>query len=380
MRFETIAIREGQEPDSATGAVIMPIYATATFRIEGLDHKGKYEYSRVANPTRAAAEQCLAVLEGAKYGFLFASGMAAENAVIGLLKPGDHVVCIRDVYGGTMGMMNKIAKPRQITCTYVDCNNLEAVEAAFQPNTRILWLESPSNPLTYLVDLKALSALAKSKGAMIIVDNTFATPYFQNPLAMGADIVVHSATKYLGGHSDITAGALLLNNEDLMDPIWDQQAVGGGILSPFESWLLLRGLKTLALRMKAHQENAMAVARFLSEHPKVERVLYPGLPNHPHHELAKKQMSGFSGMACMFVRGGREGAKRFCESTKVFMLANSLGGVESLIGYPPTMSHSAMSPAEQIACGVVDSIIRLSIGIEHPDDLIEDLDQALSKV
>lgn len=380
MRFETIAITEGQEPDPATGAVIVPIYATATFQLESFDHKGKYEYSRVANPTRAAAEQCLAALEGAKYGFLFASGMAAENAVLGLLKSGEHIVCIRDVYGGTMGMMNKIAKPRQIGVTYADCSDLEAVETAFQPNTRILWLESPSNPLTYLVDLKELSALAKSKGAMVVVDNTFATPYFQNPLAMGADIVVHSATKYLGGHSDITAGAVLVNNDDLMDLIWDQQAVGGGILSPFESWLLLRGLKTLALRMKAHQENAMAVARFLSEHLKVERTLYPGLPDHPHHELAKRQMSGFGGMVCVFVKGGKEAAKRFCESTKVFRLANSLGGVESLIGYPPTMSHSAMSAEEQRACGVVENIIRLSVGIEHPDDLIEDLDQALSKV
>lgn len=378
LRFETRAIRAGQPPCPATGAIVPPIYAATNYQFESLDREGGgYEYSRVQNPTRKAAEECLASLEGANHAFLFASGMAAESAVFGLLSSGDHVVCIRDVYGGTISLLKMLQKHHGIETTYVDCAQISEVEAAFRPNTRLLWLESPTNPLTYVIDLRSLCALGKRHGAWVAVDNTFATPFLQNPLSWGADFVVHSATKYLGGHSDLTAGAVALNDAVLADAIWDQQAIAGGILSPFEAWLTLRGMKTLAIRMRAHQENAMAVARFLSEHPKIERVLYPGLPDHPQHTLANEQMRGFGGMVCAFVKGGREETKRFCEGTRLFLLASSLGGVESLIGYPLIMSHSGLTEEERRLRAIADNMVRLSVGIEHGDDLIEDLDQAL---
>jgi cystathionine gamma-synthase/cystathionine gamma-lyase len=379
MHFETRAIRVGQEPDPATGAIIPPIYATSNFQRRSIDQHEGYSYSRVSNPTRAAAEQCLAALENARYALLFASGMAAEVALLGLLRPGDHVVCTRDVYGGTISMWKHLAPQRGVSVSYANMLDLDATAAAIQPNTRMLWLESPTNPLTYVLDIRALAALGHRHNLLVVIDNTFATPYLQNPLEMGVDVVVHSVTKYLGGHSDILGGALVFNREDLYEPLWDQQAIGGAVLSPFESWLLLRGMKTLAVRMRAHCENAMQVARYLAEHPKVERVLYPGLPDHPQHELAKRQMRGFGGMIAVYLKTDRAGVDRFCQSLRLFNLASSLGGVESLVGYPATMSHEGLTEAERLERGITDNLVRLSVGIEHPDDLIADLAQALEQ-
>ena len=378
MHFETRAIRVGQEPDPATGAIITPIYATTNFQRSSIDQQNGYSYSRVSNPTRAAAEQCLAALENGKYGLLFASGMAAEVALLGLLRPGDHVVCTRDVYGGTISMWKHLAPQRGISVSYADMRCLDAVEAAIQPNTRMLWLESPTNPLTYVLDIRALAEIGRRRGLLTVIDNTFATPYLQNPLDMGIDIVVHSVTKYLGGHSDVLGGALVFNRDDLHEPLWDQQAIGGAVLSPFESWLLLRGMKTLAVRMRAHCENAMRIAHYLAEHPKVERVLYPGLPDHPQHALAKQQMRDFGGMIAVYLKADRAGVDRFCRSLRLFNLASSLGGVESLIGYPATMSHEGLTPEERAERGITDNLVRLSVGIEHVEDLIADLEGALA--
>ncbi|MDW8052074.1 MAG: PLP-dependent aspartate aminotransferase family protein [Armatimonadota bacterium] len=381
MRFETRAIHVGQDPDPATGAVVVPIYATSNFvraSIEGPEEG--YTYSRLANPTRAAAEKCLAALENAKYALLFASGMAAEVAVLGLLRPGDHVVCTRDVYGGTVSMWKKLAPARGISVSYANMLDLNAVADAIQPNTRMLWLESPTNPLTYVLDIRALAALGRQHNLITVIDNTFATPYLQNPLEMGVEVVVHSATKYLGGHSDLLGGALVFNRDDLYELLSVQQAVGGAVLSPFESWLLLRGMKTLAVRMRAHCENAQTIAHYLAEHPKVERVLYPGLPDHPQHALAKQQMRGFGGMIAVYLKTDRAGTNRFCTRLRLFTLASSLGGVESLVGFPATMSHESLTPEEQLERGITDNLVRLSVGIEHVDDLIQDLEQALAAV
>jgi cystathionine beta-lyase/cystathionine gamma-synthase len=380
MHFETRAIREGQAPDPATGAIITPIYATTNFQRQSINQQDGYAYSRVSNPTRAAAEQCLASLESGKYGLLFASGMAAEVALLGLLRPGDHVVCTRDVYGGTISMWKHLAPQRGISVSYADMRSLEAVENAIQSNTRMLWLESPTNPLTYVLDLPALAAIGRKRDLLTVVDNTFATPYLQNPLEMGVDVVVHSVTKYLGGHSDILGGALVFNRDDLWEPLWDQQAIGGAVLSPFESWLLLRGMKTLAVRMRAHCENALAIAQYLSQHPKVERVLYPGLPDHPQHALAKQLMRGFGGMIAVYLKTDRAGVDRFCQSLRLFNLASSLGGVESLVGYPATMSHEGLTEAERAERGITDNLVRLSVGIEHVEDLIADLEQGFAAV
>ncbi len=378
MHFETRAIRVGQEPDPATGAIITPIYATTNFQRNSIEQQDGFSYSRVSNPTRAAAEQCLASLENGKYGLLFASGMAAEVALLGLLRPGDHVVCTRDVYGGTISMWKHLAPQRGIRVSYADMRCLDAVEEAIQPNTRMLWLESPTNPLTYVLDIRALAEIGRRRGLLTVIDNTFATPYLQNPLDMGIDVVVHSVTKYLGGHSDVLGGALAFNRDDLHEPLWDQQAIGGAVLSPFESWLLLRGMKTLAVRMRAHCENAMRIAHYLAQHPKVERVLYPGLPDHPQHALAKQQMRDFGGMIAVYLKTDRAGVDRFCQSLRLFNLASSLGGVESLIGYPATMSHEGLTPEERAERGLADNLVRLSVGIEHVEDLIADLEGALA--
>ncbi len=380
MRFETKAIHAGQPPDPATGSVIVPIYATSTFVRSHLDQQGGYEYSRVSNPTRASAEACLASLENARYCLLFASGMAAETAILGLLRPGDHVVCTHDVYGGTVSLFSRIAPKRGISVRYVDAQDPEQVASAFQPSTRMLWLESPTNPLTYVLDVPTLVQIAKERGALTVFDNTFATPYLQNPLEWGVDVVIHSTTKYLGGHSDIIGGALVYNRDDLHPILEDEQGVGGGILSPFESWLLLRGMKTLAVRMRAHCENAMQIARFLQEHPKVERVLYPGLPSHPHHARAQQLMRGFGGMVAVYLKTDRAGMNRFCTSMRYFRFASSLGGVESLVGFPATMSHGSLSPELRQKAGITDNLVRLSVGIEHIDDLIADLEHGLAQI
>ena len=379
MKFATRAIHVGQEPDPATGATIVPIYQTSTYTQEAPGkHKG-YEYSRTANPTRAALEECVASLEGGDYGLAFASGLAATIATMSLLTPGDHVVAGDDLYGGTYRLFDKVI-PRTggIEFTYADTTDPELVAKALRPETQLLWIETPTNPMLTLSDIAALCEMAHERGAVVAVDNTFASPYFQNPLALGADLVVHSTTKYMGGHSDVVGGAVVTSNEDFYEGIKFYQNAAGGVPGPFDSWIVLRGLKTLAVRMRQHEENALAVAQFLQGHTQVETVNYPGLPSHPQHELAKRQMSGFSGMISFTLKGGAEAAYAAVQKTKVFSFAESLGGVESLITHPATMTHAAIPREQREARGVTDGLMRLSVGIEDKEDLIADLDQAIS--
>ncbi len=379
MKFATKAIHVGQEPDPTTGSTIVPIYQTSTYTQEAPgQHKG-YEYSRTANPTRTALEECVASLEGGEYGLAFASGLAATVATMSLLTPGDHVVAGDDLYGGTYRLFDKVlARSGGLEFTYADTTHPEAVEKALRPETKLLWIETPTNPLLTLSDITLLSEMARGQGVVVAVDNTFASPYFQNPLTLGADIVVHSTTKYMGGHSDVIGGAVATSNSDFYEEIKFYQNAAGGVPGPFDSWIVLRGLKTLAIRMRQHEENALAVAMFLQDHPEVETVHYPGLPSHPQHELAKRQMSGFSGMVSFTLRGGAEAAYQAVQKTRVFHFAESLGGVESLVTHPATMTHAAI-PREQLeARGVSDGLMRLSVGIEDKEDLIADLDQAIS--
>jgi cystathionine beta-lyase/cystathionine gamma-synthase len=380
MKFASKAIHVGQEPDSATGAVITPIYQTSTYVQEELGkHKG-YEYSRTHNPTRAALEECLASLENGKYGLAFASGMAATSTVMNLLSQGDHVVVGEDVYGGTFRLFDKVLTRYGVTFSFVDARDPKNVEIAIKSNTKLLWLETPTNPLLRLADLKALSALAKSKKLISVVDNTFATPYFQRPLDFGIDIVVHSTTKYLGGHSDVVGGAAITSNDAYYETIKFHQNAIGGVPGPFDSWLTLRGLKTLALRMREHEKNALAVAKFMQGHKAIKEVIYPGLTSHPQHTLAKSQMDGFGGMVSCVVQGGIEQAQILLRETKLFSLAESLGGVESLISHPASMTHASIPKEARDARGIADGLVRLSVGIEDSEDLIDDLDKALSKI
>jgi cystathionine gamma-lyase len=379
MRFATRAIHVGQEPDPATGATIVPIYQTSTYTQEAPgQHKG-YEYSRTANPTRAALEECVAALEGAEYSLAFASGLAATIATMSLLSPGDHVVAGDDLYGGTYRLFDKIL-PRAggLEFTYADTTDPGVVESALRSETKLLWIETPTNPMLTLSDIARLSDMAHDRSAFVAVDNTFASPYFQNPLALGADVVVHSTTKYMGGHSDVIGGAVATSNEDFYEGIKFYQNAAGGVPGPFDSWIVLRGLKTLAVRMRQHEENALSVAEFLQDHSEVETVHYPGLPSHPQHELAKKQMSGFSGMVSFTLKGGAEAAYAAVQKTKVFSFAESLGGVESLITHPATMTHAAIPRGQREARGVTDGLMRLSVGIEDKEDLIADLARAIS--
>jgi cystathionine gamma-lyase len=378
MRFATRAIHVGQEPDPATGATITPIYQTSTYTQEAPGkHKG-YEYSRTANPTRSALEECVASLEGGDYGLAFASGLAATIATMSLLSPGDHVVAGDDLYGGTYRLFDRVLlRTGGLEFTYADTSDPGAVESALRPETKMLWIETPTNPMLALSDIATLCEMAHERGAVVAVDNTFASPYFQNPLALGADIVVHSTTKYMGGHSDVIGGAVVTSNKDFYEGIQFYQNAAGGVPGPFDSWIVLRGLKTLAIRMRQHAENALAVAEFLQDHPEVETVNYPGLPSHPQHELAKRQMSGFSGMVSITLRGGAEAAYAAVQKTRVFSFAESLGGVESLITHPATMTHAAIPREQREARGVTDGLMRLSVGIEDKEDLIADLDQAL---
>jgi len=379
MKFATRAIHVGQEADPATGATIVPIYQTSTYTQEAPgQHKG-YEYSRSGNPTRAALEECVAALEGAEYGLAFASGLAATVATLSILNIGDHVVAGDDLYGGTYRLFDKVL-PRtgSLDFTYADTTDPEAVEKALRSETKMLWIETPTNPMLTLSDIAALSEMAHERGAVVAVDNTFASPYFQQPLALGADIVVHSTTKYMGGHSDVIGGAVMTSNEGFYEEIKFYQNAAGGVPGPFDSWIVLRGLKTLAVRMRQHEENALAVAEFLEGHPEVATVNYPGLPSHPQHELAKKQMSGFSGMVSFTLKGGAEAAYAAVQRTKVFSFAESLGGVESLITHPATMTHAAIPREQREARGVTDGLMRLSVGIEDAEDLVADLEQAIS--
>ncbi len=382
MRFGTKAIRAGQEPDPTTGAVVLPIYMASTYvQSQVGELKAGWEYARSGNPTRAALERSIAALEDAQYGLAFASGMAAETAVSSLVRTGEHILATKDIYGGTFRLFRHLREKYGIESTYADFTDLRRVEEAFTPNTRLVWIETPSNPTLVVLDIAAIADLTHRHNALLVVDNTFASPYLQNPLQLGADIVLHSTTKYIGGHSDLIGGAVVTNEPELYEKLYRYQNDFGGVPSPFDCWLTLRGIRTLHVRMEAHCRNAMAVAQFLESHPKIEWVRYPGLPSHPQHELARKQMRhGFSGMIAVGVKGGAEAAQRFCEGTKIFNLAESLGGAESLIGYPPKMSHASMSAEERAWCGIPDNMVRLSVGLEDVNDLIEDLQQALESV
>jgi cystathionine gamma-synthase len=377
-RFETRAIHAGQEPDPATGAVIVPIYQTSTFAQEEVGkHKG-FDYSRSDNPTRSALQTALAALEDAEWGLCYASGLAATQNVWYLLEPGDHVVLSDDAYGGTYRLMSKVQFRYGIEYSLVDLSNLDAVRAAMRENTRMIWVETPTNPYLKIVDIAGMAEIARGSGALLVVDNTFASPYLQRPLELGADLVVHSTTKYLGGHSDVVGGAVLGNDPEIYATLKFHQNAAGAVPGPFDSWLVLRGIKTLSVRMREHSANAERIAETLHGHPAVERVFYPGLPDDPGHEIARRQMpNGFGGMVSFTVRGGYDAARRFVQSTSVFTLAESLGGVESLIEHPGEMTHASMAGS---GFEVADNLIRLSVGIENVADLIDDIEQALAVV
>ena len=373
MRFDTLAIHAGQRPDPTTGAIMTPVYLTSTYVQDGPGvHKG-YEYSRTQNPTRHALEACLAALEGGRHGLAFASGLAATDAVLHLLSAGDHVVFSDDVYGGTFRIFDKVFRRHGIAFDAVDMTDPQSVARALRPETRLVWIESPTNPMLKLVDLAAVSAIARAHGAMTIVDNTFATPCFQRPLAHGIDVVVHSTTKYLNGHSDVVGGAIVTDDDDLHARLAFLQNGVGGVPSAMDAFLVLRGLKTLPVRMERHARNALAVAQFLEGHPQVERVAYPGLASHPQHALARRQMTGFGGMIAFVIRGGLPAATGFLRAVRIFACAESLGGVESLIEHPAIMTHASVPKETREKLGIADGLVRMSVGIESAEDLLEDL-------
>ncbi|HKR11042.1 MAG TPA: cystathionine gamma-synthase [Pyrinomonadaceae bacterium] len=377
--FATKAIHVGSEPDEATGSVTVPIYQTSTYAQDALGkHKG-YEYARTQNPTRSALERNLAALEGGRFGFAFASGMAAIDATLRLVKKDEHVVVSDNTYGGTARLFNKILTHYGITFDYVDTSDPLNVEAAIKPNTKMVFVETPTNPVMIVTDLKEISEIAHRAGARVVCDNTFMSPYLQRPLEFGVDIVVHSTTKYLNGHSDGVGGAVVLNDEEDAQWLAFVQNSAGAILSPFDSWLVMRGTKTLALRMEQHDKSGRAVAAFLEEHPKVRKVYYPGSASHPQHALARRQQRGFGGMVAFDV-GSLAAARTVLESVKLCTLAESLGGVESLISHPATMTHASVDEEKRQRLGITDGLVRISVGIEDTDDIIADLDQALEKI
>lgn len=378
MRFETRAIHDGQEPDRETGAVTVPVYQASTYQQDGIGKPRGFEYSRTGNPTRQALEEALASLESGKHGLAFASGVAATTAVLQGLRPGDHVLAGDDIYGGTYRLLERVFRPWGLQTGYADAASVASFEKAITEKTRLIWVETPTNPLLKIVDLRGLSALARGRGVRLAVDNTFASPYFQRPLELGAHVVVHSTTKYLGGHSDLIGGAVITSDEETYRALKHYQNAAGAVPGPWDCWLVLRGIKTLAVRMREHEKNALHLARVLEHHPAVEKVIYPGLPSHPQHELARAQMSGFSGMISLEIRDGFEAVERFVSKLKLFALAESLGGVESLVAYPAKMTHSSFSPSERRRRGIGDNLVRLSVGLEHVDDLQEDLQNALS--
>lgn len=379
-KFGTLAIHAGQQPDPSTGAIMTPIYATSTYVQESPGkHKG-YEYSRSQNPTRSAYEACVAALEGGTRGFGFASGLAATSAILDTLDSGDHVIAADDMYGGTFRLFERVRKRSAgLTFSYVDMSDPDRIGECLTSKTKLIWIETPSNPMLKLIDLARVAEIGRKAGAVTVADNTFASPYLQRPLEHGFDIVMHSATKYLNGHSDVIGGVAVVGpNQELGDQLAFLQNATGGVPSPFDSFLVLRGLKTLHLRMRAHCENALRVAEYLNEHPQVERVIYPGLPSHPQHELAKRQMDGFGGMVTVLIKGGLNESRRFLERCRIFALAESLGGVESLIEHPAIMTHASVPPEQRKQLGIADNLVRLSVGVEDIDDLLEDLRHALS--
>jgi len=380
MKFNTKVIHAGQDPEPRTGAVCVPVYQTSTYAQSSPGvHKG-YEYSRSQNPTREALEACFASLEQGTHGLAFASGLAAEDAIMHLLSAGDEVVCTDDVYGGTFRLFERVFRKHGLDFKWVDTSRPDVLQQAVTPKTRMVWIETPTNPMLKLTDLKLAADAAHSVGALLVVDNTFASPYFQNPLVHGADIVVHSTTKYLGGHSDVVGGIAAVKDDELWNRLKFFQNAVGGIPGPWDSWLVLRGMKTLGLRMQRHHDNALAVARHLEAHPKVAKVIYPWLPSHPQHDLARRQMSGMSGMISVYLQSDLEGTRRFLENVHWFTLAESLGGVESLIEHPAIMTHASIPADIRQALGIHDTLVRLSVGIEDIDDLLADLDRALEEI
>lgn len=376
-RFGTRAIHAGQPPEKTTGAVMTPVFQTSTFAQPSPGVHAGYDYSRADNPTREAYEKLVASLENADYGLAFSSGMASIDAIIHLLKTGDHVLCCDDVYGGTYRIFTKIYAQMGIQTSFVDFSDIKKLEASIQPNTKLIWLETPTNPLLKILDIKKISALAQSKNILTVVDNTFMSPYFQNPIDLGADIVMHSVTKYMNGHSDVIGGVVVTKHQKIFDELKFIQKSVGAVPGPWDSFLVMRGLKTLHVRMHAHAKNALAIAEFLESHKRVERVIYPGLKSHPEHQLAQEQMRGFGGMISFFIKGGEANARTFLEKVKIFTLAESLGGVESLIEHPAIMTHASIPKELRESVGITDNLIRLSCGIEDVNDLLEDLDQAL---
>lgn len=376
----TLAIHAGQSPDPSTGAVMTPIYATSTYvQSSPGEHQG-FEYSRSHNPTRFAYERCVAALEGGSRGFAFASGLAATSTILELLDTGSHVIAMDDVYGGTFRLFERVRRRSAgLDFSWVDLTDPSAFEAAIRPETRMVWIETPTNPLLKIVDIEKIAAIARKRGLIVVVDNTFCSPIIQRPLELGAHLVMHSATKYINGHSDIVGGLAIVGDDaELADRMAFLQNAVGGVQGPFDSFLALRGLKTLHLRMKAHCENAMALAEWLQSHPAIERVVYPGLASHPQHDLAKRQMHGFGGMVTIFVKGGLDAAKRFCERTELFALAESLGGVESLVNHPAIMTHASVPAERRAELGLFDNLVRLSVGVEHAPDLVKDIEAALA--
>ena len=379
MKFGTKAIHAGVSPDKSTGAIMTPIYQTSTFVQEEIGVNKGYAYSRTQNPTRHALENNLAAIENGKYGACFGSGLAAIDCVIKMLNPGDEVISTNDLYGGTFRLFKTIFEKYGIKFHFVGMSDPSVVEAMVNENTKLIWVETPTNPMMKVIDIEAMAKVSKKAGAWLCVDNTFATPYLQNPLDLGADIIMHSATKYLGGHSDVVMGALITSNDEIADEIYRIQNSSGAVTGPMDSFLVLRGIKTLHLRMQRHCENGEKVAAFLANHPKVETVYWPGLESHPSHELAKKQMRGFGGMLSFTLVGNKmEDAHNVVKKVKVLALAESLGGVESLIGHPATMTHGSIPKEEREKIGIVDSLIRLSVGVEDAEDIIEDLRQSLA--
>ena len=379
MRFPTKAIHAGQQPDPSTGAIMPPVYLTSTYVQSAPGEHLGYEYSRSGNPTRTALERSIAELEGGKHGMCFASGLAAENTILHLLQSGDHIVSARDVYGGTFRLFDQVWRQLGLDITFINAHNLDEVTGAIRDNTKFLWIESPSNPLLTVTDIAAAAEIAHAKNVQVVVDNTFATPCLQRPLEYGADLIVHSTTKYLGGHSDVIGGAIVTDNDELDEKLRYLQNALGGVPGPLDCFLVLRGIKTLAVRMQRHCENAIRVAQFLEQHDDVEYIYYPGLADDPAHEVASRQMCAYGGMVSLELTGGVDRNLRFIKSTQLFALAESLGGVESMINHPASMTHASIPREEREKGGLRDSLSRLSVGIEDVNDLIDDLDRAISE-
>ena len=377
-KFETRAIHAGQEPDTATGATITPVYQTVTFTHDAVDQNKGFAYSRTGNPTRAALETCLASLEGGRFALAYASGMAAVAGTMQVLSAGDHVVVADDLYGGSYRLFTRVLPRYAIRFSFVDATRPEEVAKAMEPATKMVWIETPTNPLLRIVDVAACAQIARQHGALLVVDNTFATPYLQNPLALGAHVALHSTTKYIGGHSDVVGGALVVDDEELHQRLKFAQNATGGVPGPWDAWLTLRGVKTLAVRMRQHERGASRVAERLRGRPQVASVAWPGFADHPGHDVARRQMRGFGGIVTLDLVGGAPAARAFCEALELFSLGESLGGVESLVGYPWLMSHAAFPPEEKRRKGISEATVRLSVGLEDADDLCADLEQALA--